>query len=992
MSDIVINGVTYPAPRRVAFPGSDGKPVVFDLPEDAEAELNGVSSRPPQTKVVYGAMQELKAADSKEAADRLAEDTQLQAQIDQLVAPTGEAPSAAEVENARIGTDSHTYPTLGEAVRGQAAKLQSGVDVMLAGYPEVPQTYESGSIATTGASSSSTAYIRTKAVSRPKIQAGDTIISDGVYYFTAAVYNSRYVTSSSFVAWITPDGRTTAGSPGRKLSFLVIPEEYVGMYLVICAHKASEEPGSSDISADVSTLSDHIKVVQPQYVKAGAEALEAARARQKEADRNLDILNQTAFETVMGRSDFSFAVGLINTGTGANGSSDPSACRTNLFVPPKTDLLAEFGDPDYEWTCWSYSGTAVTSGTHANTSGGYQSANQPISVKYASGDKYIRFALRRVDGAAMTTDLEDPDSDYSKINAGITIRYHYGASADRAGSVNLIDMGKASALDGVSIEPTEGGGIHAYTTADGSYRCFRVLANPPAVLKPHAVYAMRIKVDSISGTAAVCGMRFRGTDGGSNYLALGIGSITSPGEYATFYRATGYETRLDVFLTSGTSSDADITVSEIMLAETDISLPFVEHGIRPYMIAGAVGAAADGKSWGVQNALAHATQYTQVKWTPVGDMPSQFSSIGNKFAAGEEVMGVPYSSARGVDKLIGPQVSLHTFLSAAHNPDSVLYTRQLTYSNARTYYGSVCSAFVGHCYGLRVNLKTADLSKWDRLVPIDLAELMPGDLMLCSWHSIMITGVYRDQYGRILSVGWCEAGDPVVKNTMALSWPRFVRWCLDHEDPGDVWHPYRYMDVHGVAYAKEEDAVGYPDETEPDTVWPDIMSEYGDRAVLREGEDTEINVISGDGYDAIAILRDGDEIQTRSSIADFTLRDLQPGLYEIVMTGDGKESSTSFFVCETQCGITEDGRLSFSSGNAAPVAVYTYNDSAESPSNRLVPLTEADIAAGEIDLSDYLDETFVNAKIAFAPADHPDWGVATWYTRTPEEMGLWTEV
>lgn len=43
----------------------------------------------------------------------------LQSQIDQLVSPSGEAPSAAEVENARVGADGLTYSTLGDAIREQ---------------------------------------------------------------------------------------------------------------------------------------------------------------------------------------------------------------------------------------------------------------------------------------------------------------------------------------------------------------------------------------------------------------------------------------------------------------------------------------------------------------------------------------------------------------------------------------------------------------------------------------------------------------------------------------------------------------------------------------------------------------------------------------------------------------------------------------------------------------------------------------------------------
>ena len=37
MSDIYLNGITYPASRKVAFPGKDGKEVVFDLPDAVEA-------------------------------------------------------------------------------------------------------------------------------------------------------------------------------------------------------------------------------------------------------------------------------------------------------------------------------------------------------------------------------------------------------------------------------------------------------------------------------------------------------------------------------------------------------------------------------------------------------------------------------------------------------------------------------------------------------------------------------------------------------------------------------------------------------------------------------------------------------------------------------------------------------------------------------------------------------------------------------------------
>lgn len=58
-----------------------------------------------------------------EASARVTHDDLLQAQIDEMIAPTGEAPSAAEVQNARIGVNGITYPTLGGAIRGQNEAL-----------------------------------------------------------------------------------------------------------------------------------------------------------------------------------------------------------------------------------------------------------------------------------------------------------------------------------------------------------------------------------------------------------------------------------------------------------------------------------------------------------------------------------------------------------------------------------------------------------------------------------------------------------------------------------------------------------------------------------------------------------------------------------------------------------------------------------------------------------------------------------------------------
>ena len=66
-----------------------------------------------------------------EASSRATTDASLQSQINQLVAPSGSAPSAAEVENARIGSDGTVYPTLGDAIRTQNSDLKNALNQIM---------------------------------------------------------------------------------------------------------------------------------------------------------------------------------------------------------------------------------------------------------------------------------------------------------------------------------------------------------------------------------------------------------------------------------------------------------------------------------------------------------------------------------------------------------------------------------------------------------------------------------------------------------------------------------------------------------------------------------------------------------------------------------------------------------------------------------------------------------------------------------------------
>lgn len=65
---------------------------------------------------------------STEATNRANGDALLQNQIDEIVAPTGEAPNPAEIVNARIGYDNVTYTSLGDAIRTQIEDVYDEID------------------------------------------------------------------------------------------------------------------------------------------------------------------------------------------------------------------------------------------------------------------------------------------------------------------------------------------------------------------------------------------------------------------------------------------------------------------------------------------------------------------------------------------------------------------------------------------------------------------------------------------------------------------------------------------------------------------------------------------------------------------------------------------------------------------------------------------------------------------------------------------------
>lgn len=178
-----------------------------------------------------------------------------------------------------------------------------------------------------------------------------------------------------------------------------------------------------------------------------------------------------------------------------------------------------------------------------------------------------------------------------------------------------------------------------------------------------------------------------------------------------------------------------------------------------------------------EQAVEHARILSHVKWTPVaGTMPNR---LGGYFKEGTEYTGVPYSSVKAVGRCIGFDIHLKTFLAAVENPQSVLYTENLSgkVSNAAAYYGTVCSTFTSYAlqcaHPYRSSHHGPEFRKGVVLVSPQSAQAAEaGDVIYTppakvggGSHVELVTAVERSG-DRVTAVRVEESSPPTTRNTL----------------------------------------------------------------------------------------------------------------------------------------------------------------------------------------------------------------------------------
>lgn len=239
----------------------------------------------------------------------------------------------------------------------------------------------------------------------------------------------------------------------------------------------------------------------------------------------------------------------------------------------------------------------------------------------------------------------------------------------------------------------------------------------------------------------------------------------------------------------------------------------------------------------------------------------------------------------------------------------------------------------------------------------------------------MIEDVVKDKWGRIKKVVVAEEWKPIPRRVTYNSFESFL-------SARAGYIARRYKGLAEVPYTAIPFVQCF-DEEEVDIVYPNVQTEYGDKAVFMVGDNVKINVIDTLDYETITVTHGNATILTTTDIIPFTIENVSAGLYTIRATGAENESVSTFFVADVTCSFDEStGVVNFSSTNAMPVLVNVYN----LPADRAVLcypiiLTDEDRERGSLNVSEYMDTDHKYAKVSFMT----DYGTAVWYPETHEK-------
>lgn len=342
---------------------------------------------------------------------------------------------------------------------------------------------------------------------------------------------------------------------------------------------------------------------------------------------------------------------------------------------------------------------------------------------------------------------------------------------------------------------------------------------------------------------------------------------------------------------------------------------------------------------GAINAVKKAHQMADLPIVPVANFKANKNAV---YEAGKKYKGVIYSSVKETNTFVGQDVSIYTFMTALHNPRSVLYTERLDVApyhgkNCRAYYGTVCSGLINYALGFKITQRSADILVEDYFKLIDdqsAQGIRLADLVCRNGHPGLITDIEKDSNNKIIKIEICTARAAGCRRIVFNSEEKFNKWLKK----GNL-QLYRYTNLHeNTSYIPYTEFVAVEGERLKSFKYNDnICANKGDKSCYVTGENVVLNVFGGG--DKIEIYKGSTlfkEIAIDRKDTNVVLEKYPYGDYQArVVNGSKKSDYTKWKIVDVNVSLDkENGRICFSSANATPVYYEFCSISGGRPSNK----------------------------------------------------------
>lgn len=261
-------------------------------------------------------------------------------------------------------------------------------------------------------------------------------------------------------------------------------------------------------------------------------------------------------------------------------------------------------------------------------------------------------------------------------------------------------------------------------------------------------------------------------------------------------------------------------------------------------------------------------QLAAFSWSPIAaGIGGARADYPLEIAVGEARQGPPYSSVKTSGFTVGQDISIETFLSAAANPDSVLYGIDLyqTAPSGRAYYGAVCSNFLSFGFGWPYSPTTSILSRdwrdWgfkEQITDFDFSDIEVGDVVVTDGGGHIELIVEKTHLG-------LTAFDQTFDGPDRQTWHRddFMEYAgrrgykllkFDFGNADIQYSPNQFSPIRNE----------FSDFKKPDQI---LLLQRGVRSNYNPGETVRFNVLRP-GTSTVVVQRDGvtvDRIQTAGS-------------------------------------------------------------------------------------------------------------------------------